>query len=63
MTSVFLSGICESLGHVVSGDGIQSDPDKIEKIKNWPKLNDSDKLTSFMAFAGYYLRFVKVLPN
>ena len=26
----------EFLGHVVSRDGIQTDPDKKEKIKNWP---------------------------
>ena len=43
----------------MSGDGVQTDPDKIEKIKNWPKPNDSDKVRSVMAFAGYYLRFVK----
>ena len=34
----------------MSGDGIQTDPEKIEKIKNWPKPNDSDKLEIFYGF-------------
>ena len=47
------------LGHIVSKDGIETDPDKIEKIKNWPRPNNPDELRSFVAFAGYYRRFVK----
>ena len=47
------------LGHVVSGDGVGIDPAKIEKVKNWPTPANSDELRSFLAFAGYYRRFVK----
>ena len=47
------------LGHVVSEYGIETDPDKIEKVKNWPIPDNSDELRSFLAFAGYYRRFVK----
>jgi len=47
------------LGHVVSGDGVETDPAKIEKVKNWPTPANSDELRSFLAFAGYYRRFVK----
>ena len=47
------------LGHVVSGDGIETDPEKIEKIKNWPTPSNADELRSFLAFAGYYRRFMK----
>ena len=43
----------------MSGDGIQTDPDKIEQIKNWPRPNNSDELRSIVAFAGYYSCFVK----
>lgn len=35
----------------------KTDPEKIEKIKNWP--TNPDRLQSFVAFAGYYRRFVK----
>ena len=47
------------LGHVVGRDGIETDPDKVEKIKNWPRPTNPDELRSFVAFCGYYRRFVK----
>ena len=47
------------LGHVVSSSGVETDPDKIEKIKNWPRPTNEDELRSFVAFCGYYRRFVK----
>ena len=47
------------LGHVVSKEGIETDPEKIDKIKNWPRPNNSDELRSYLAFCGYYRRFVK----
>ena len=42
------------MGHVVSGDGIETDPEKIEKIRNWPTPSNADELRSNLAFAGYY---------
>ena len=47
------------LGHVVSGNGIETDPTKIEKVQNWPEPSNPDELRSFLAFAGYYRRFIK----
>lgn len=47
------------LGHIVSSEGISTDPEKIDKVKNWPTPKDSDELRSFLAFAGYYRRFIK----
>ena len=47
------------LGHVVSDCGVETDPDKIEKVKNWPVPKNADELRSFIAFAGYYRRYVK----
>jgi len=47
------------LGHVVSGDGIETDPKKIEKVTKWPTPANADELRSFLAFAGYYRRFIK----
>ena len=47
------------LGHVVSGDGIHTSPEKIHKVVNWPVPENADKLRSFLAFAGYYRRFIK----
>ena len=47
------------LGHVVSKDGIETDPSKIDKIKNWPTPTTPEELHSFLAFAGYYRRFIQ----
>ena len=55
----FLQERVKFLGHVVSHEGIETDPDKIEKIRNWPRPSNPDELCSFVAFAGYYRRFVK----
>lgn len=47
------------LGHVVSEEGIETDPAKIEKIRNWPRSKTPDEPYSFLAFTGYYRRFIK----
>ena len=47
------------LGHIVSEKGIETDPAKIDKIKNWPTPSNQDELRSFLAFCGYYRRFIK----
>ena len=47
------------LGHVVSGDGIQVDPNKIEAITEWPMPTTFTKVRSFLGLAGYYRRFMK----
>ena len=47
------------LGHIVSEEGIQTDPDKIEALKTWHIPENVKSLRSFLGFAGYYRRFVK----
>ena len=47
------------LGHVVSEDGVSTDPAKTEAIKNWPKPTTEKELRSFLGIAGYYRRFVQ----
>ena len=55
--------LCEQvvvLGHVVSGKGISTDPEKIRVIKEWPVPADESQLRAFLGTAGYYRQFV---PN
>ena len=47
------------LGHIVSENGIQTDPEKTEALKSWPVPHNLKTLRSFLGFAGYYRRFVK----
>lgn len=47
------------LGHVVSADGVRTDPDKISVLKDWPVPRSIKDLRSFLGFAGYYRRFVE----
>lgn len=49
----------EFLGHVVSGEGIKPNPDKIEAVENWPEPQSKTDVMSFLGLAGYYRRFVK----
>ena len=47
------------LGHVVSEDGIQADPAKLEAVRNWPVPKNVKEVRQFLGFTGYYRRFVK----
>jgi len=47
------------LGHILSEKGIATDPAKIEKVMNWPIPTDRKQLHRYLAFCGYYRRFIK----
>lgn len=47
------------LGHVVSENGVEIDPDKISALTTWPRPNNIRELKSFLGFTGYYRRFIK----
>ena len=47
------------MGHVVSAEGIEVDPKKIEAVANWPRPTSVTEIKSFLGLAGYYRRFVQ----
>ena len=47
------------LGHIVSEEGIQVDPKKVEVIIEWKPLRNVTEVRSFLGLVGYYRRFVK----
>ena len=49
----------EFLGHIVSEDGIATDPAKIEKVANWPEPTSTKEVQQFLGLASYYRQFIK----
>lgn len=47
------------VGHIVSQEGVSTDPDKIEALTTWPRPSNYRELKTFLGFSGYYRRFVK----
>jgi len=46
------------LGHMVSEDGIATDPKKIKAVAEWPVPKTIREVRDFLGLAGYYVRFV-----
>ncbi|XP_075504528.1 uncharacterized protein LOC142541968 [Primulina tabacum] len=44
----------ELLGHIVSKEGVEVDPSKVESIKQWPVPKSVMEIHSFLGLAGYY---------
>ena len=47
------------LGHVISKEGVQVDPKKVEAVSNWPRPTNVTEIRCFLGMAGYYRTFVK----
>lgn len=47
------------VGHIVSEQGIATDPRKVEAVTRWKQPTDLSSLQSFLGFCGYYRRFIK----
>ena len=48
----------EYLGHIVSKDGIEVNPKKIEAIVKWPRPKTVTQVHSFLGFCNYYPKFI-----
>ena len=49
----------EYLGHVVSGQGVEPEPSKVQAMVQWPTPSSAKELRSFLGLTGFYRKFIK----
>jgi hypothetical protein len=51
------------LGHIVSQQGVSTDPEKVSAVKDWPTPGCVTQLRKFLGTVGYYRRFCPQLAT
>jgi hypothetical protein len=47
------------LGHVISGEGVTVNPEKVKAVVEWTRPTSVFEIQSFLGLVGYYLRFIE----
>jgi hypothetical protein len=48
----------EDLGHLISNQGVRTDPSKLESMTNWPLPRTIKSLRGFLVLTNYYRKFI-----
>ena len=55
----FLKSRITYLGHIVSKNGIETDPKKISAVQQWPRPTTVTQVRKFLGFTNYYRKFLQ----
>ena len=51
------------LGHVISSEGVKTDPDKVQAVLDWHPPRTVKQVRSFLGMVNYYSRFIPYLAQ
>jgi Reverse transcriptase (RNA-dependent DNA polymerase) len=55
----FLSKEVHYLGHIISPEGIRTDPDKVNSVTHWPVPKTIHDIRSFLGITNYYRCYIR----
>lgn len=58
-----MSNTIKYLGYIINSNGISTDPEKVEKVLNYPIPTNIKKLRTFIGMANYYRNYIPNFAN